>query len=83
MGFVCGGVLLFEGWRLDPILLLCQVLASCMVIGTMSENIITRLTRNMLIETRQSPSRDAPRVSWSTVWYTMKLSEQWRRSYYD
>lgn len=28
MGFLCGGILIFQGWRLDPILLLCQILSS-------------------------------------------------------
>lgn len=28
VGLLCGGILIFQGWRLDPILLLCQILSS-------------------------------------------------------
>lgn len=28
VGLLCGGILIFQGWRLDPILLLCQLLSS-------------------------------------------------------
>lgn len=36
---MCGGILIFEGWRLDPILLLCQMLTSAMVFIFLSESI--------------------------------------------
>jgi hypothetical protein len=40
--FLCGGILLFEGWRLDPILLLCQMLSSIIAFVFISENLILR-----------------------------------------
>lgn len=40
--FLCGGILLFEGWRLDPILLLCQMLSSIIAFVFISEILILR-----------------------------------------
>lgn len=40
--FLCGGILLFEGWRLDPILLLCQMLSSIIAFVFISENLLLR-----------------------------------------
>jgi len=82
MAFVCGGILLFEGWRLDPILLLCQVLASLMVIGVIGENIVERLIWASSI-TKQPLSRKQFCFSWRMVWYMMKLRPRWWQYYYD
>jgi hypothetical protein len=42
IGLLCGGILLFQGWRLDPILLLCQVLLSGTVIFFVGESVWLR-----------------------------------------
>lgn len=39
---MCGGILIFQGWRLDPILLLSQILLSGTTIFFIAENIILR-----------------------------------------
>ena len=83
MGFVCGGILFFEGWRLDPILLLCQVLASLMVMGAMGENIIGRLQGRFSMGSQRPLSGTHVGSRWRLVWYGMKLGPRWRRFYYD
>nr|YP_009974202.1 hypothetical chloroplast RF66 [Ptisana novoguineensis]QNH94111.1 hypothetical chloroplast RF66 [Ptisana novoguineensis] len=42
IGLLCGGILIFQGWRLDPILLLSQILLSGTTIFFIAENIILR-----------------------------------------
>jgi Ycf66 protein N-terminus len=41
-GFLCGGILIFEGWRLDPILLLSQILSSGIAIFFIIESLLLR-----------------------------------------
>lgn len=42
IGLLCGGILIFQGWRLDPILLLCQILLSGTAIFFIGESIYRR-----------------------------------------
>nr|YP_009545092.1 hypothetical protein [Gymnomitrion concinnatum]AZB86878.1 hypothetical protein [Gymnomitrion concinnatum] len=42
IGLLCGGILFFQGWRLDPILLLSQILLSGTTIFFIIENIYLR-----------------------------------------
>nr|YP_009973933.1 hypothetical chloroplast RF66 [Eupodium kaulfussii]QNH93845.1 hypothetical chloroplast RF66 [Eupodium kaulfussii] len=42
IGLLCGGILIFQGWRLDPILLLSQILLSGTTIFFIAENLILR-----------------------------------------
>nr|QKQ14650.1 Ycf66 [Zygnema circumcarinatum] len=42
VGLLCGGILIFQGWRLDPILLLCQMLSSGTAIFFIGETILLR-----------------------------------------
>nr|YP_009973843.1 hypothetical chloroplast RF66 [Danaea sellowiana]QNH93752.1 hypothetical chloroplast RF66 [Danaea sellowiana] len=42
IGLLCGGILISQGWRLDPILLLSQILLSGTTIFFIAENIILR-----------------------------------------
>ena len=42
ISFLCGGILLFQGWRLDPILLLCQILSNGTAIFFIGETILLR-----------------------------------------
>ena len=42
VGLLCGGILLFQGWRLDPILLLCQLLSSGTAIFFVGESLWLR-----------------------------------------
>ena len=39
---LCGGILIFQGWRLDPILLLCQILSSGTAIFFIGESLWLR-----------------------------------------
>jgi hypothetical protein len=52
VGFLCGGILIFQGWRLDPILLLCQMMSGVTAIFFIVE---TLWLRNFHIE---NPQRD-------------------------
>jgi len=45
VGFLCGGILIFQGWRLDPILLLCQLLLSGTTIFFIGESVWLRNTK--------------------------------------
>jgi hypothetical protein len=71
VGLLCGGILIFQGWRLDPILLLCQILSSATAIffigeslwlrGIKSQNITLfphkhRMEKELCFETLKLPS---------------------------
>ena len=47
VGCLCGGILMFQGWRLDPILLLCQMMSGATAIFFIAETI---WLRNIYIE---------------------------------
>nr|YP_010881320.1 hypothetical chloroplast RF66 [Moerckia flotoviana]WIA67272.1 hypothetical chloroplast RF66 [Moerckia flotoviana] len=42
IGLLCGGILFFQGWRLDPILLLSQILLSGTAIFFIAESLYLR-----------------------------------------
>nr|QWW92925.1 hypothetical protein [Delavayella serrata] len=42
IGLLCGGILFFQGWRLDPILLLSQILLSGTTVFFIAENVYLR-----------------------------------------
>ncbi len=42
IGCLCGGILIFQGWRLDPILLLCQMMSGVTAIFFIGETIWLR-----------------------------------------
>lgn len=50
-GFLCGGILIFEGWRLDPILLLCQILSSGIAIFFIIESLLLRRSIGKTVKT--------------------------------
>ena len=57
VGLLCGGILIFQGWRLDPILLLCQILSSATAIFFIGESLWLRGTKskNMNLFTPRVP----------------------------
>ena len=42
VGCLCGGIMIFQGWRLDPILLLCQMMSGATAIFFIAETIWLR-----------------------------------------
>lgn len=50
VGCLCGGILIFQGWRLDPILLLCQMMSGGTAIFFIAETV---WLRNIHIEKEQ------------------------------
>ena len=50
VGLLCGGILIFQGWRLDPILLLCQILSSATAIFFIGESLWLRGTKSKNIK---------------------------------
>nr|QWW92089.1 hypothetical protein [Spruceanthus planifolius] len=48
IGLLCGGILFFQGWRLDPILLLSQILLSGTTIFFIIETIFLRSNSNSI-----------------------------------
>jgi len=46
VGLLCGGILFFQGWRLDPILLLSQILLGGSTIFFMAESLYLRNDSN-------------------------------------
>lgn len=82
MGFLCGGILIFQGWRLDPILLLCQILSSGTAFFFIGESLWLRsinlekkkmsnnLKRNQNIITKKLLNLENKKLSISTAyWY--------------
>lgn len=45
LALLCGGILIFQGWRLDPILLLCQMVSSGTAIFFIGETLSLRNTQ--------------------------------------
>ncbi len=50
VGCLCGGILIFQGWRLDPILLLCQMMSGGTAIFFIAETV---WLRNIDVEKEQ------------------------------
>nr|YP_009659390.1 hypothetical protein, ycf66 [Riccia fluitans]QCR64602.1 hypothetical protein, ycf66 [Riccia fluitans]QYB18417.1 hypothetical protein [Riccia fluitans]WKW95005.1 hypothetical protein, Ycf66 [Riccia fluitans] len=48
IGLLCGGILFFQGWRLDPILLLSQILLSGTTIFFIIESLYLRKNINSI-----------------------------------
>nr|YP_010589261.1 hypothetical chloroplast RF66 [Isoetes australis]WAB48020.1 hypothetical chloroplast RF66 [Isoetes australis] len=46
IGLLCGGIFIFQGWRLDPILLLSQMLLSGTAISYITESLHLRSIKN-------------------------------------
>nr|YP_010588213.1 hypothetical chloroplast RF66 [Isoetes duriei]WAB46901.1 hypothetical chloroplast RF66 [Isoetes duriei]WAB46972.1 hypothetical chloroplast RF66 [Isoetes duriei] len=46
IGLLCGGIFIFQGWRLDPILLLSQMLLSGTAIFYITESLYLRSIKN-------------------------------------
>nr|WKW94917.1 hypothetical chloroplast RF66 [Apopellia endiviifolia] len=46
IGLLCGGILFFQGWRLDPILLLSQILLSGTTVFFIAESLYLRNNSN-------------------------------------
>lgn len=51
VGCLCGGILIFQGWRLDPILLLCQMMSGGTAIFFIAETV---WLRNIDLEKEQA-----------------------------
>ena len=70
VGFLCGGILIFQGWRLDPILLLCQILLSGTTIFFISESLWLRANKiklnTKLFSTNQILSQFKKKIRWNT-----------------
>jgi hypothetical protein len=50
VGCLCGGIMIFQGWRLDPILLLCQMMSGATAIFFIAETI---WLRNLYIKKKE------------------------------
>nr|YP_636482.1 hypothetical chloroplast RF66 [Zygnema circumcarinatum]AAX45882.1 hypothetical chloroplast RF66 [Zygnema circumcarinatum] len=84
LGLLCGGILIFQGWRLDPILLLCQMLSSGTAIFFIAETLSLRNTQSTDKNTLPFSSRlqDYKRLSKSQHMNTKLNWLGFQQSYY-
>jgi hypothetical protein len=82
VGFLCGGILIFQGWRLDPILLLCQILSTGTAIFFIGESIWLRSisTTNMNTMSNKMTTEDNV-ISNSKTEFNSSYSIKLQRTY--
>lgn len=73
LALLCGGILIFQGWRLDPILLLCQMVSSGTAIFFIGETLSLRNTQ-LPNKNNSSFSYDLPK--YKRLLATQNLNEQ-------
>ena len=62
VGLLCGGILIFQGWRLDPILLLCQILSSGTALFFIGESLWLRGANDKTKENVDNTSGQQQRI---------------------
>nr|YP_009922640.1 Ycf66 [Wiesnerella denudata]QNA49840.1 Ycf66 [Wiesnerella denudata] len=76
IGLLCGGILFFQGWRLDPILLLSQILLSGTTIFFIAESIYLRKNINYLKE-KKKYIKLKKKYIYKYIYENLKLKKKW------
>ena len=87
IGLLCGGILIFQGWRLDPILLLSQILLSGTAIFFIAESLYLRNNKidftifsrkNFLLEKKISKKK----INYQKTKLKKRIYKKWGKVYY-
>ncbi|KAH9530521.1 hypothetical protein CY35_20G008100 [Sphagnum magellanicum] len=73
IGLLCGGILIFQGWRLDPILLLSQILLSGTAIFFIAESLYLHKKKYVLSKLKLKKSLPHYK-GWERINYTISIS---------
>ena len=77
IGLLCGGILIFQGWRLDPILLLSQILLSGTAIFFIAESLYLRNNKiNFTILSKKNLILDK-RINYQKIKLKKKNYKKW------
>ncbi|KAH9556048.1 hypothetical protein CY35_07G005800 [Sphagnum magellanicum] len=74
IGLLCGGILIFQGWRLDPILLLSQILLSGTAIFFIAESLYLQIRRNTYYRKLKLKKSLPHYKGWERINYTISIS---------
>lgn len=81
---LCGGILIFQGWRLDPILLLSQILLSGTAIFFIAESLYLRNNKinfkifskkDFVLEKKNSEKK----INYKKIKLTKKIEKKWEK----
>lgn len=79
IGLLCGGILIFQGWRLDPILLLSQILLSGTAIFFIAESLYLR--NNKITFTIFSKKNLKKKINYQQIKLKKKIYKKWEVDY--
>nr|NP_039274.1 hypothetical protein MapoCp005 [Marchantia paleacea]Q32616.1 RecName: Full=Uncharacterized protein ycf66; AltName: Full=ORF135 [Marchantia polymorpha]BAS44694.1 hypothetical protein [Marchantia paleacea subsp. diptera]CAA28060.1 unnamed protein product [Marchantia paleacea] len=81
IGLLCGGILFFQGWRLDPILLLSQILLSGTTIFFIAESLYLRKNLNF-VKSKKKYINLAKKNIYKYIYENFKLKKKWNELNY-
>nr|YP_009522509.1 hypothetical protein [Dumortiera hirsuta]AXQ02628.1 hypothetical protein [Dumortiera hirsuta] len=81
IGLLCGGILFFQGWRLDPILLLSQILLSGTTIFFIAESLYLRKNINSLKD-KKKYIKLKKKYIYKYIYENLKLKKKWDKLKY-
>nr|BDW46120.1 Ycf66 protein [Marchantia emarginata subsp. cuneiloba] len=81
IGLLCGGILFFQGWRLDPILLLSQILLSGTTIFFIAESLYLRKNINFIKSKKKSVNLKKKYI-YQYIYENFKLKKKWNEFNY-
>nr|QYB18504.1 hypothetical protein [Conocephalum salebrosum]QYB18592.1 hypothetical protein [Conocephalum salebrosum] len=81
IGLLCGGIIFFQGWRLDPILLLSQILLSGTTIFFIVESLYLRNKINYLKEKKIYINKKKKNV-YKNIYKKKKIKKKWNELKY-
>lgn len=81
IGLLCGGILFFQGWRLDPILLLSQILLSGTTIFFIAESLYLRKNLNFVKSKKKSINLAKKNIH-KYIYENFKLKKKWNELNY-
>nr|QWW93085.1 hypothetical protein [Fossombronia mylioides] len=76
IGLLCGGILFFQGWRLDPILLLSQILLSGTTIFFIAESLYLRNNIKSLKDNKNHINLKKKYI-YKYIYENLKLKKKW------
>nr|QWW93167.1 hypothetical protein [Lunularia cruciata] len=76
IGLLCGGILFFQGWRLDPILLLSQILLSGTTIFFIAETLYLRKNISSF-KYKKKYINLKTKIVYKFIYENLKLKKKW------
>lgn len=84
IGLLCGGILIFQGWRLDPILLLSQILLSGTAIFFIAESLYLRNSKiTFTLFSKKKIILEKKNINYQKIKLKKKIYKKWERVDYS